>query len=51
MVKEKIFNVMKTLNNLMGKKQLSCGISSMYNKYIQKWDYIYKYDDFYNNTI
>lgn len=34
---------------VMNKKQISCGVESKYNKYINKWDYIEQYSNFYEN--
>lgn len=36
---------------LMGKKQLSVGLTSKYDKYQDRWDYLEKYSDFYKVTI
>lgn len=36
---------------LMGKKQLSVGLTSKYDKYQDRWDYLEKYSDFYKVAI
>lgn len=36
---------------VMGKKQISCGVNSKYNKFIDRWDYVEQYNDFYERIV